>query len=429
MNGRIVPGDKSIAHRFLILSTLAQGESVLTGVPVSLDVASTIACLQALGAQIDQDPGGVIRVAGPARWSPPTGRLHCGNSGTTARLVIGLLTGLGLRAELEGDASLMRRPMDRVVYPLQAMGGRIAYLGQPDRLPVRVEARASGGLRALRYRPRVSSAQVRAALLLAALSGRTDLEIIDRLRPRDHTERILRSMGVHVDSRVTGPGERIRLQAAGWDGQLSPLRANVPGDLSSAAFLIVAALLAGRDLTIRQVGINPTRAGFLRVLQEMGADLSVKQRGVEAGEPVGDVTVRPSRLRPFTVEESMIPQLIDEVPALAVLASRVEGISVIRGAGELRVKESDRLTLLAGNLAAVGVVCEESKDGLQVQGSRATLRGVARTGGDHRIAMAFGVLGASPDCDITVDDRACVAVSFPGFWEELLAATGGGGLQ
>jgi 3-phosphoshikimate 1-carboxyvinyltransferase len=415
----VVPGDKSIAHRFLVLSALAENESILSGVPASLDVMSTISCLRGLGVDLGDPEGGMIRVRGPAAWRAPSRALDCGNTG--------LLAGLGLEGELTGDASLCARPMDRVVYPLQAMGARISYMGRQDRLPVRLEGRATGGLRSLRYRPRVSSAQVRAALLLAALAGHTDLEIVDRLRPRDHTESILRSMGVPVVSEPAGSGERIHLPAGSWSGSLRPLNATVPGDLSSAAFLVVAALLAGQALTIRAVGLNPTRAGFLRVVEEMGAGVEVKETGIQAGEPVGDISVRPSELRPFAVSDDVVPQLIDEIPALVALASRVEGISVIRGAGELRVKESDRLALLASNMEKLGIRCEEAEEGLRVHGSSAPIGGVARTGGDHRIAMAFGALSASPRCDVEVDDRDCVNVSFPGFWEALGAVMTGEG--
>ena len=233
-------------------------------------------------------------------------------------------------------------------------------------------------------------------------------------------------MGVPVVSEPAGAGERIHLPAGNWGGGLSPLCATVPGDISAASFLIVAALLGDRALTIRAVGLNPTRVGFLRVVEEMGAGVEIRQTGAQAGEPVGDVELRPSRLRPFVVQEDRIPQLIDEIPALAVLALRVEGVSVIRGAAELRVKESDRLALLASNLGEMGVRCDESEDGLRVHGAAAPLKGLARTGGDHRIAMAFGVLGSSPGCDIAVDDRDCVDVSFPGFWDALSAVMTGG---
>ncbi|NNK48638.1 MAG: 3-phosphoshikimate 1-carboxyvinyltransferase [Gemmatimonadetes bacterium] len=414
-----VPGDKSISHRFLILAALAEGDSRLSGVPASLDVASTISCLRALGVTVDEREAGVIRVARESDWRPPLTPLDCGNSGTTARLLIGLLAGLGVGAELGGDESLMSRPMDRVVYPLQAMGARINYADRLDRLPVRLEGRASGDLRALRYRPRVSSAQVRGALLLAALTGRQDVEILDRLRPRDHTERILRSMGAPVVSEAIGSGERVHFPGASWSGGLAPLDATVPGDISSAAFMVAAALLTGTELAVRSVGLNPTRTAFLRVVQEMGVKTEVRESGFEAGEPVGDLMVSPSQLTAFVLDGDLVPQLIDEIPVLAVLASRAEGISEIRGAGELRVKESDRLALLSANFRALGVRCEELPDGLLVHGSSVPLRGVVRTGGDHRIAMAFGALGAAPGCEIEVDDRDCVNVSFPGFWDTI----------
>ena len=420
-----VPGDKSIAHRFLILAALAEGESILCGVPAALDVNRTASCLRALGANPEDQGDGLFRIPGPADWRSPTASLDCGNSGTTARLLAGLLAGLGVEAELRGDASLSLRPMDRVVYPLKAMGARIHYTDRPDCLPLRIEGRVSGELRALRYRPRVSSAQVRAALLLAALASRTDLEILDRLRPRDHTERILRSMGVPVVSEPVDDGERIRFRASRWNGGLSPLVATVPGDLSSAAFLVVAALLSSRNLTIRSVGLNPTRTGFLQVLSDCGAEVRAVETGLQGGEPVGDLSVRASTLDPFSVDEGLVPRLVDEVPVLAVLASRIEGVSVFSGAGELRAKESDRLSLVASNLKTLGVRCDELADGLRVHGSLAPVSGTVRTAGDHRIAMAFGALGAAPGCEITVDDRECVNVSFPGYWEALARLTSG----
>ena len=422
-----VPGDKSIAHRFLILAALAEGDSVLSGMPASLDVGSTAACLRALGAAVEDRGAGRVTVKGSTGWRSPAASLDCGNSGTTARLLAGLVAGLGVDAELGGDASLSRRPMDRVVYPLQAMGARIQYVGRRDRLPIRIEGRASGGLRALRYRPRVSSAQVRAALLLAGLTSRTDVEILDRLRPRDHTERILRSQGAPIRSEPEGEGEHIRFPASSWSDGLKPLVATVPGDLSSAAFLVVAALLSARDLTLRGVGLNPTRGGFLEVLAAMGADVETEQTEVQAGEPVGDISVSASTMHPFSIEEPLVPRLIDEIPALAVLASRIPGTSVVRGAGDLRAKESDRLALIASNLGMLGVRCEELADGLRVHGSPAPVTGFVRTGGDHRIAMAFGALGAAPGCRVTVDDPQCADVSFPGYWEALKqVATGEG---
>jgi 3-phosphoshikimate 1-carboxyvinyltransferase len=414
-----VPGDKSIAHRLLILGSLAEGRSRLLGVPSSLDVGCTLTCLRSLGAEISSTPEGDTLIEGPAAWRKPSLPLDCGNSGTTARLLAGLLAGLGLEAELRGDRSLSARPMDRVVYPLQAMGARIEYLDSADRLPVRIAPRASGELRSLRYRPRISSAQVRGALLLAGLSSRTDVEILDRGRPRDHTERLLAALGAPVESSETSEGERNRMRAAGWNGHLKSVNATVPGDLSSAAFLIVAALLAGTRLALTGVGLNPTRSGFLRVLEQMGADVRTKVDTLEAGEPVGRIVVEPSDLRPFDFGEEIVPSLLDEIPALVALACRVPGTSVFTGAAELRVKESDRLALLAANLKRLGVRCEEQPDGLHVSGSLDLPHGEIETGGDHRIAMAFGVLSRVHGSRITIDDQACVDVSYPGFWSVL----------
>jgi len=260
---------------------------------------------------------------------------------------------------------------------------------------------------------------VRAALLLAAVTSRVDLEVVDRLRPRDHTERILAWMGAPITREAAGDGERIRFSAAGWNGRLAPLRVRIPGDVSAAIFLVVAALLNGRSVTLAEVGLNPSRAGWMSLLRRIGAGVERRITGSEGGEPVGDLIVQPAELTPFEVGPAEVPGLIDEIPALAVLASRQDGVSEIRGASELRVKESDRLALLARNLTDLGVRCEELEDGLRVHGGRGPLEGLVRTGGDHRIAMAFGALGASPGCRLRFDDPDCVAVSFPGFWAAL----------
>ena len=419
MEGVRVPGDKSISHRWFIVASLAAGESRFEGVSASRDVESTIECLRALGARIDLLSGDRAHVTGPAAWRSPAAPLACGNSGTSARLRAGLIAGLGVGASLRGDDSLMARPMDRVVYPLQAMGARIAFLGTRDRLPMRVESRASGSLRPLRYRPRMSSAQVRGALLLAALVSRTDIEILDRGRPRDHTERLLAYMGAPIAVSESDEEDRVRLRASGWDGSLRPFTARVPGDVSAAAFLVAASLLAGRSLRVDDVGLNPRRTGFLQVLSSMGATVETQVRREEAGEPVGTIRVSPGPLKPFAIDAEDVPGLVDEIPLLAGMASRVPGTSSVRGADELRVKESDRLATLASNLRRLGVECTEWPDGISVTGSTRPLQGRVATEGDHRIAMTFGVLGRMPGSRIEVDDRQCVDVSFPGFWRSL----------
>ncbi|MFQ5888906.1 MAG: 3-phosphoshikimate 1-carboxyvinyltransferase [Gemmatimonadota bacterium] len=438
-----VPGDKSITHRALILSCLAGGTSHLRGLPDSLDVQATMGALRGLGAKIIAGPGGGTEVRGPVGWEDARRRLDCANSGTSARLLTGLIAGVGVEAEVDGDASLRRRPMDRVVYPLQAMGARIRYLERPDALPIRIERRSSGALRPLRHRTRVASAQVKSSLLLAGLASRTRVEVVEPYRSRDHTERLLLHLGAPVRFGAEESGEgagtgssgsappggdvpgsgraawRVVLEPDGWSGRLRPFTLEVPGDPSSAAFLIAASLLGGEETRIREVALNPTRVAFLDVLEEMGAAIEVRRTGEECGEPVGELWACPSDLGPLDISASRIPWLLDEIPVLAVLASRARGTSVVRGASELRVKESDRLALLASNLSALGVVCRELPDGLEIEGTNRALRGEVRTGGDHRLAMAFGVLARRPDCLIRIDDVGCVTVSYPGFWEDL----------
>lgn len=423
-----VPGDKSLSHRALMLAPLARGPSRLRGVLDAEDVRSTAGCLRTIGATVPGDWTGEIRVPGEAAFRDAPEPLDCGNSGTTARILTGLVAGLGIGARFDGDASLRARPMDRVVYPLQAMGAEVEYDAEEGRLPYRIRPRATGSLRPMRHIPKVASAQVKSCVLLAGLAAGVDVEVVEPGRSRDHTERLLAAMGAPVDFHPVGEdapleeGTHVTLDHAGWDGELEPLDFDVPADLSSAAFLAVGALATGRPIRLNGVGINPTRAGFLEVVRRAGARVEVRNESVSCGEPRADLRVEAGELRPFEVWEEEIPTLLDEVPALAALAARIPGRSEIRGAEELRVKESDRLSLLSRNLAQLGVEVEEREDGLAVEGSRRPLEGRVRTGGDHRIAMAFGVLSALPDSRIELDDPDCVAVSYPGFWEDIRRA-------
>jgi 3-phosphoshikimate 1-carboxyvinyltransferase len=413
------PGDKSIGHRALLLAALANGRCGIRGLSRAADVTSTATALRALGAAVEPSPGGVtVRV--PARLRSTTEPIDCGNSGTTARLLTGLVAGLGLSTVLDGDASLRSRPMRRVVYPLQAMGARIDYLDRAERLPLRVHARASGALRPLRHRPRVASAQVKSALLLAGVTAPARVEIHEPGVSRDHTERMLAALGAPIIATVSEGEATIRLDAQDWDGELSSFDLEVPGDPSGAAFLIAAALLRREPVTVQGVGLNPTRTGFLEVLRDMGADVSERQGRVCIGEPVGEIVVRPpTRLRPFEIGGHLVPRVIDEIPVLAVLAARAAGRSRIEGAGELRVKESDRIGRIAANLGLLGVPCREQPDGLEIHGCDAPLEGHIETGSDHRIAMAFATLQAEPGNRVHIDDPRCVEVSFPDFWAQL----------
>lgn len=414
----VVPGDKSITHRALMLAAAARGESRVIGALTGADCRSTAQVLRQLGCEVGElAPGREVRVRGGGldAWRAPGDPLDCGNSGTTARLMLGLLAGRPLCAALTGDASLRARPMRRVTGPLARMGAAVEELGAADRLPLRI---CGGALEPLSHRSEKASAQVKSALLLAGLSGGVEVEVVEPIRSRDHTERMLRGLGVEVRD-----GER----PDGWAVSLSPpteplppLDVRVPGDPSSAAFLVALALLADAgELRVAGVGVNPTRTGFLRVLARMRGFVELHDPREEAGEPVADLVVRPARLRGVEVLPQEVPSLIDEVPVLAVLAARAEGETIIRGAQELRVKESDRIAALVTNLRAVGVEAEELEDGLVVRGSDRRLAGSVRTHGDHRIAMAFGVLAALPGSRIEIDDRACADVSFPGFWSLL----------
>jgi 3-phosphoshikimate 1-carboxyvinyltransferase len=406
-----VPGDKSITHRVLLLASMARGTCRIKGALSSLDARSTARILRQLGARVSPlRAGAETMVQGKGQFRRPVQVLNCGNSGTTTRLTLGLLAAHRFSATLTGDSSLRRRPMRRVTVPLASMGARFTELNG-DGLPLTIEG---AHLRSLRYEMPVSSAQIKGALLLAGMAGRVEVELREpHGQSRDHTERLLRSFGYEVT------------EQQGWlqfkpTGQIEPFDLEVPGDPSSAAFLVGAAILAqeGR-LRIERVGLNPTRTGFLNVLARMGARITVESQAVQYGEPVGDLLISPARLRSAEVAAEEIPGLIDEVPLLAVLASRAEGVTRFRQVGELRIKESDRLGLLAENLRSVGARAAVEGDDLVIEGSQPPPRGAVRTGADHRLAMAFAVLNTMLGARIVLDDLACSAVSFPGFPDAL----------
>ena len=413
-----VPGDKSITHRALILAGMARGTSRIGGALTSLDARSTARVLRQLGVEVSPLVAGRnITVRGRARFQRPSAVLHCGNSGTSVRLLLGILSAHPFASTLTGDPSLRRRPMRRVTDPLAQMGARFTFKTR-DGLPITVRG---GPLTRIRYELPVSSAQLKSALLLAGVAGGVEVEVREpEGRSRDHTERMLRAFGYLIED----DGEWIRFAPT---GRIEPVAYHVPGDPSSAAFLIGAALLAeGGTLRLRGVGVNPTRTGFLRVLARMGATVTVERRHDVGGEPVGDLLVGPEELTATDVAAAEIPGLIDEIPLLSVLASRAEGTTVFREVGELRVKESDRLALLASNLRAVGAQAEACGNTLTVVGGHAVPAGRVVTAGDHRIAMAFAVLGTVRGARVRVDNPACAAVSFPGFHESLRAMQAGG---
>ena len=419
-----VPGDKSISQRALILAALAEGKSRLRGLLSSADPDSTAGALRALGVALPMLPsdGGelVVQGKGLGGLSSPVGLLDLGNSGTGTRLLLGVLAGQPFKAILTGDDSLRSRPMGRVTRPLSEMGASFRSVEVEDRLPLEVEG---GRLRPLHYDLPVASAQVKSAILLAGVSGRVTARLSEPGRSRDHTERMLSSLGVVVDSR--SEGERWHVELRDTPERLGPLDIDVPGDFSSAAFVLVLALLGGArgELTVRRVGINSTRTGALPVLARMGASLVVEPDADQGGEPVGSITAVPTVLHATTIGAEDVIGAIDEIPILAVAAARAQGTTRITGAGELRVKETDRLRALLQNLRAVGVKVEALEDGLEVEGTDLPLAGEVDAMGDHRIAMAFGVLGALEGNDIRVRGAQVVDVSFPGFWEKLAAWT------
>ncbi len=399
LSGRVaVPGDKSISHRALLLGALARGTTRVRGLLASEDTASTRAAVEALGVRVDDAPDGCMLVHG-ALWRDATRVLDCGNSGTTARLLLGALAPRAA-ATLTGDASLLRRPMGRVTRPLAAMGAR--FEGGPT-LPVGVRPAA---LRGVDWTAEVASAQVKSAVLLAGLAAEGDTTYREPVPTRDHTERMLGAMGaaIHVQ------GDVVTLRPS----TLSAIDVDVPGDISAAAFwMVAAAIVPGSALTLVGAGLNPGRTGALEVLRRMGAGVTVTERA--GAEPSGDVEVRGSGLCGVEIGGDLVPRLVDELPVLAVAAAFAEGETVIRDAQELRVKESDRVAATVAGLRALGFDAEERPDGMVIAGGgpRRAAVGPVESRGDHRIAMAFAVAGLRAGARI--EDTACIATSYPAF--------------
>lgn len=420
MGDHRVPGDKSITHRALLLSALSTGTSVIRFPLMSEDTLATARVLGAMGVDIQgMVPGSqevTVRGVGLRGLQSPQGVLDCGNSGTTARLLLGVLAGQPVTATLTGDASLRSRPMARVTGPLEQMGARVSWLETEGRLPLEIQG---GEVTSMRYALPVASAQVKSALLLAGLCGGVPVELLEPGRSRDHTERMLRGLGVEVSGETAEGGWRVKLPSP--PASLSAGEWTIPGDFSSAAFLLALGLLSGPEegLRIKGVGLNPTRTSLLPVLESMGARLEVEngESKGEEGEPMGTLVASPSALKGVDVPQTEVPGFIDEIPILAALASQAAGTTRIRGAEELRVKESDRIRAMVDNLRAVGVEVTEHADGLDVTGGQGPPRGQVEVRHDHRIAMAFGVLGTVPGAWIRVDDPTVSEVSFPGFWE------------
>ncbi|MDX5360390.1 MAG: 3-phosphoshikimate 1-carboxyvinyltransferase [Alphaproteobacteria bacterium] len=416
------PGDKSVSHRALIFGALAVGETRITGLLEGEDVLRTAAAMGALGAEVAREGPGAWRVrgVGVGGLAEPTGVLDLGNSGTGARLVMGLVAGHPITATFTGDASLSRRPMGRVLTPLGEMGA--TWLSREGgRLPLTL--RGAARARAIRYVLPVASAQVKSAVLLAGLNAPGRTIVVEPEATRDHTERMLRHFGATVTVTEGREGREIALDG---EPELVAAAVAVPGDPSSAAFPLVAALtVPGSEVRMEGVGLNPGRTGLFDTLREMGADLVIENAREEAGEPVGDLVARHSALKGVTVPRERAPSMIDEYPILCVAAAHAEGETVMQGIGELRVKESDRIAAMARGLEACGVKVAESPDGMTVTGAPGAVPGgpTVATHLDHRIAMSFLVLGLSARAPVGVDDARMIATSFPEF-EALMTGFG-----
>ena len=398
-----LPGDKSISHRALILASLADGWSRIHDLSTGADVQSTATCLRAIGAEIEETAvrgfglDGVRKAAGP---------LDCGNSGTTMRLLAGVLAAQGFVTELTGDASLVKRPMDRVVKPLMEMG---AHAQWP---PLRVGGKLP--LHGIEYQPPVPSAQVKSALLLAGLFAEGTTAVIEPVATRNHTEVMLRTMGVDVRSE----GDRVELDKA---DRLRPIDIEIPGDLSAASFWMVAAgLVPGSTVHLAGVGINPTRTAFLELLRESGFNIETSRERESGGEPVADLYLHTAaELHPFEVGGAMAAEMIDELLVLAVAATQLPGESHIAGAAELHVKESDRIAAMADGLTAMGANITAHDDGWSVKGPTSLHGARVKSEGDHRVAMALAVAGLLAEGETEIEDAECVEISYPDFFDQL----------
>ncbi len=412
------PGDKSITHRLLLIGALSQGRCILRHALRSDDSQAMTGALRSLGIEIDDEGGGSDRVIvngkGLQGLRKASAALDCGNSGTTARFLLGTLAAYSFESRIVGDRSLSGRPMKRVTDPLTLMGAKFCF-ERNDGLPVIVKG---GRLAALNYGSPVASAQIKSALILAGLAGGVEVAVEEPQRSRDHTERLLAELG--QDIQIQPRSVRFRPGAA-----VPEFAAEVPGDMSAAAFLIAAASLAeSGELVLERVGVNPTRTGLVRVLRSMGCQIEIAELGSSLGEPIATLSVKAGELRGVNISRSDVPSLIDEIPILAVLAARAQGTTRFDGVGELAFKESNRLELLGDNLRRIGVGVDSTDDSLIVHGTDKPLGGRIATGGDHRMAMAFAVLSAMGNSGVEVPDRLSPVVSYPDFFQDLSRITG-----
>jgi len=406
-----VPGDKSISHRSIMMGAIAQGVTTVRGFLRGEDNLATMAAFRAMGVSIEDD-GTTISITGQGLngLCEPSDVIDCGNSGTSIRLLTGLLSGQAFFSVLTGDQYLRKRPMRRVIEPLTNMGARISGREKGALAPLAIDGAA---LRACGYESPVASAQVKSAIMLAALYADGETSVREPSLSRDHSERMFRLFGASIDTFHNGVTVRGGVELQAQD-------IVVPGDISSAAFFIVAALITpGSELMIRDVGVNPTRTGILDILADMGADIEITNEREQSGEPVADLLVRHSQLKGVDINGDVVPRAIDEFPAICIAAACAEGVTTLRDARELRVKETDRIAAMAKNLRKLGVEVAECEDGMDIVGTEQLKGGKCDSYGDHRIAMSMAVAGLVADGGMRINDVECVATSFPGFFKLL----------
>lgn len=408
-----VPGDKSISHRSIMLGSLAKGVTEVTGFLQGADCLSSISCFEKMGIEIENNrQTNLVRIKGKGLHGlkTPSGVLDVGNSGTTTRLMSGILAAQPFMSTVDGDSSIRKRPMGRIMKPLSMMGATFQSLTTPECAPFQIKG---GNLSGIHYDSPVASAQVKSAILLAGLYAQGETSVTEPSISRNHTELMFESFGVDIKCENTTATVKPATQ-------LHAQKICVPGDISSAAYFIVAGLITpNSEITIKNVGINPTRDGILTVCRQMGADITLSNIKNDIGEPVADITVRSSSLSGCTIEGDIIPKLIDEIPIIAVMAAFAKGDTVIRDAAELKVKESNRIDVMVENLSAMGVDIEGTEDGMIIHGGKALHGATIDSRADHRIAMSFTIAGSQATGDTEIIGAECVNISYPTFYEDL----------
>jgi len=412
-----IPGDKSISHRAVMLGSIAEGTTEIDGFLTGADCLSTISCFQQLGVNIQRDGEKVtVHGVGLKGLKEPDSVLDVGNSGTTIRLISGILAGQNFTSLLTGDSSIRRRPMKRVLDPLGKMGAEVLGRDNNNKAPFAIKGKE---LESISYKTPVASAQIKSAILLAGLYSKGTTTVIEPEKSRNHTEVMLKGFGAEIEE---GPN----FSSVKGFPKLMGQKITIPGDISSAAFFIAGALiLPDKEVCIENVGLNETRTGIIDVFREMGGDIQIINERYTSGEKVGDIIVKSSKLKGITFGGEIIPRLVDEIPVIAVAATQAEGVTIIHGAEELKVKESDRLKTISKELSKMGADIEETDDGLIIKGGTPLKYADCESYDDHRIAMSCAIAGLVSDGGVSIDDLSCVDISFPGFFETIKSLIAG----